>query len=248
VTLLSKGTQDEATEATGPVHFGSAEDLPVDRRLVFFLKSKVPSSFPRDEKIEVSSADGSFHTALSLADGTLLLEDATTAMGIVEPLARFGPSAFGPVEARAVAVNGAAGDWLPLGTLVRTPTFKELRCPRALTKPCSLTGNNLFLATAIAATSAFDELIAVPPDFTGTQLTVPHPTAGTLYLKLRDDPTTVQTLTLPILPTTAASVPPLKLPDATHPVEPQPDAPKPATPDAPPDQVAPPAPSPGVHP
>jgi len=39
----------------------------------------------------------------------------------------------------------------------------------------------------------------VPPDFTGTQLSVPHPVNGVLYLKLRDDPATVQTLTLPVL-------------------------------------------------
>jgi len=35
-----------------------------------------------------------------------------------------------------------------------------------------------------------------PPDFTGTQLSVPHPANGTLYVRLRDDPGTVQTLTL----------------------------------------------------
>jgi hypothetical protein len=29
---------------------------------------------------------------------------------------------------------------------------------------------------------------------------VPHPTGGILYLKLRDDPATVQTLTLPVIP------------------------------------------------
>jgi len=247
VTLLSKGTQDEAAETTTPVHFGSPEDLPVDRRLVFFLKSKVPSSFPRDEKIVVSAADGSFQTALSLADGSLMLEDANTALGVVEPLARFGASAFGPVEARAVAADGAAGDWLPLGTLVRTPSFKELRCPRAVSKPCSLTGNNLFLATAIAATASFDDPIAVPPDFTGVQLTVPHPTAGTLFLKLRDDPTTVQTLTLPVLPVTASSALPAKIPDAARPAEPL-DTPKTAPAIAPQDPNPPVSVSPSVHP
>ena len=70
-------------------------------------------------RVEVAAVDGSFHTALSLADGSLMLEDANTALGVVEPLARFGPSAFGPVQARAVSADGVAGDWLPLGTLVR---------------------------------------------------------------------------------------------------------------------------------
>ena len=139
-----------------------------------------------------------FDTELSLADGSLMLEDAKTAMGTVEPLARFGASAFGPVHVRVLSAEGATGDWLPLGTLVRLPGFKELRCPHALAKPCTLTGTNLFLADSIAAMPDFGDPTDVPQDFTGTQLTVPHPANGMLYFRLRDDPATVQTLTLPV--------------------------------------------------
>ena len=46
----------------------------------------------------------------------------------------------------------------------------------------------------------------VPADFTGTQMTVPHPVNGLLYLKLRDDPETVQTLALSVLPATTGVV------------------------------------------
>ena len=98
-----------------------------------------------------------------------------------------------------LSADGATGDWMPLGTLVRLPGFRELRCPRALAKPCTLVGGNLFLADSIAATPDFETPVVVPQDFTGTQLIVPHPLAnGTLYLKLRDDPATVQTLSLPV--------------------------------------------------
>jgi hypothetical protein len=200
VTLLSKGTQEESSAAPNPVRLGSLEDLPVDQRLVFFLQSRVPSSFPRTEKVEVAAADGSFRTVLELADGSLMLEDAKTAMGALEPLARLGSSAFGPIRARAMSADGVTGDWLPLGTLVRLPGFKELRCPRAVAKPCTLSGTNLFLAASIAATPDFDIATDVPPEFTGTQLSVPHPAGGVLYLKLRDDLETVQTLTLPVTP------------------------------------------------
>jgi hypothetical protein len=123
----------------------------------------------------------------------------------VEPLARFGSSAFGPLRARAMSADGVAGDWLKLGTLVRLPGFKELRCPRLLSKPCLLTGTNLFLAAAVAATPEFDNAAEVPEEFTGTQLSVPHPANGLLYVKLRDDPETVQTLTLPVVPLTVAA-------------------------------------------
>ncbi len=198
VSLLSKGTQDDGTQAQSQVHLGSAEDVPLGARLVFFLKSVVPQNFPRTEKVEVAAADGSFHTVLSVADGGLMLEDSKTAMGSVEPLARFGPSAFGPVRARALSSDGVAGDWMPLGTLVRVPGFKDLRCPHIATKPCALSGSNLFLAASISSSEDFANATEVPADFTGAQLVVPHPANGTLFLKLRDDPGTVQTLTLPV--------------------------------------------------
>jgi len=134
-----------------------------------------------------------------MADGSLMLEDAKTAIGTVEPLSRFGASAFGPLQARALSSNGEASDWLPLGTLVRLPSFKELRCPKIVAKPCTLTGSNLFLALSVAPTPDFENSTDVPPEFTGTQLSVSHPNNGILYLKLRDDPSTTQTLTLPIL-------------------------------------------------
>jgi hypothetical protein len=207
VTLLSKGTQVDVSAVLSPVRLGSPDDLPVERRLVFFLKSEVPENFPRDEKVEVAAVDGSFRSVLVMADGSLVLEDAKTALGVVEPLARFGSSAFGPLRARVVAPDGAAGDWLALGTLVRLPGFKELRCPRATSKPCTLTGTSLFLAASISATPDFGNALNVPPEFTGTQLSVPHPANGILYLKLRDDPQKVQTLALPVTPSNPSAQP-----------------------------------------
>ncbi len=196
VTLLNKGAQSDGTPTV--VQMGSQNDFPLSSRLVFFLKSEVPQNFPRDEKVEVAAEDGSFHTTLSIADGSLILEDAHTALGAVEPLAKFGPSAFGPLQARAISADGVPGNWMPLGTLVRIPEFQDLRCPRAVAKPCTLSGSNLFLATSIGTDNDMDNAVDVPADFTGTELTVPHPVNGTLYLKLRDDPDTVQTLSIPI--------------------------------------------------
>jgi len=223
VTLLSKGTQDEETTDPSPVQLGSPNDLPVGRRLVFFLKSNIPAAFPRDEKVEVAAADDSFQTTLSLGDGTLILEDANTALGIVEPLAKFGSSAFGPVQARVISADGVAGDWLSLGTLVRLPGFKDLHCPRNASRPCTLTGTNLFLTESVASTPDFDNSVDVPADFTGTQLTVPHPVNGLLYLKLRDDPATVQTLGLSVLPMATGAVAPTA-------IKPAPQAPLPVPP------------------
>jgi hypothetical protein len=225
ITLLNKGVQEDASATPSPVRLGSQDDLPVDGRLVFFLKSRVPANFPRNEKVEVAAVDGSFQTVLSLADSSLMLEDAKTAIATVEPLKRFGASAFGPVEVRAMSAEGVAGDWLPLGTLVRLPGFKDLRCPRSVVKPCTLTGTNLFLASSIGATADLNNATDVPPDFTGTQLSLPHPANGTLYLKLRDDPSSVQALTLPVTPMSQSAA----------------QAPAVQAPVAPPESVAPPA-------
>ncbi len=207
VTLLSKGTQEGASDAPSPVHLGSCDDFPVEQRLVFFLRSDVPAEFPRDEKVEVAATDGSFHAMLSLADGSLMLEDAKTVLGVVEPLVRFGSSAFGPLRVRAVAADGVTGDWLALGTLVRLPGFQQLQCPRSVAKTCTLAGSNLFLAASIAAAPEFDNPVDVPQDFTGTQLSLPHPIHGVLYLTLCDDTQTVQTLPLPVMPATSPSPP-----------------------------------------
>ena len=196
VTLGKKGVQ----QSNPLVQWGSANDLPLDGRLVFFLKTVIPARFPRDEKVEVAAEDGSFRTTLSVADGSMLLSDARTAMLSLEPLTRFGSSAFGPIQVRVLSASGAAGDWLPLGTLVRLPAFKELRCPRAAAKACTLTGNNLFLIASLATAPDFANPVEVPAEFTGAELTVPHPAAGGLQIRLRDDPDTVQTLSLPILP------------------------------------------------
>ena len=207
IMLLNKSVENDATAPQSPVALASPDDLPVNLptggRLVFFLKSVVPEEFPRDEKVEVASADQSFHTTLSLSDGSLMLEDARTAVGSLEPLKQFGTSAFGPVRVRAIATDGAASDWVPLGTLVRLPGFTSLRCPHSPSKPCLLSGTNLFLALSVAATQDFAEAVDIP-QFTGMQVVVPHPVNGVLYMKLRDDPATVQTLSLDVTPIPAA--------------------------------------------
>jgi hypothetical protein len=206
---------------------------------VFFLQSTSPAHFSRDEKVEMAADDGSFHTMLDLADGSLMLEDAKTAVATVEPLARFGASAFGQVRVRPVSADGITGDWLELGTLVRLPDFKDLRCPRAVTKPCVLSGDDLFLADTISSTPDFNNAVEVPTEFTGTQLTVPHPANGQLFLKLRDDPGTIQTLTMPVTllamphlpePVYSPSAPASAPTAATPAAAPQTTAPEPAQP------------------
>jgi hypothetical protein len=64
---------------------------------------------------------------------------------------------------------------------------------------CTLTGDKLFLIDAVSADPDFTTSIAVPDGFVENRLTVPAPKGKTLYIKLRDDPATVDTAVLPVI-------------------------------------------------
>jgi hypothetical protein len=198
VTLLNKSVQPGPTPSV--IRLGNADDLPQEGQISFFLKTEIPATFPRAEKIEVATDDGSADVLLSLADGTLVLEDAQTALGTLRPLKSFGPSVFGPLRVRPVSENGERGDWQPLAKVVRIPSLKEVRCPDSPDKPCSLIGQNLFLIDSVASDSQLAHSISVPVGFGDTELSVPRPNGTLLYIKLRDDPSVVNRAALTVLP------------------------------------------------
>jgi hypothetical protein len=198
VTLISKSVQPGPTRSS--VHLEDQDELPQDGRLSFFLKTEVPESFPRNEKIEVSSLDDSFHVSLSVAEGNLILQNSETVLAVLDPLKSFGPSAFGPLRFRPVEIDGGNGDWQPLATLVRIPTLKEVRCPDSPDKQCRLIGSNLFLIDSVASDPQFTHAISVPIGFSDSTLSVPRPNGTLLYIKLRDDSAKAEPLILPVLP------------------------------------------------
>lgn len=149
--------------------------------------------------------------------GSLILEDPQTLLATLQPLKAFGPSAFGPMRLRAVAPDGTAGQWQPLVTLVRLPTITGLNCPVAAptapaaptvavatapstAAPCTLTGTGLYFIDSVAADDSFASPTRVPDGFVGSSLQVPAPTGARYYLRLRDDPATIDSITLPAGP------------------------------------------------
>jgi hypothetical protein len=196
LTLVSKRIQ----AAHSAIRLESPDDVPLDGQVSFFVRSDIPARFPRDEKIEIASVDGFFHTMLSLADKGLSLQDQQTAVAVINPLKSFGDSAFGPLHFRPVAADGTAGDWQPLAHLVRVPHLKEVRCPDDPEKQCTLTGDLFYLIDSIASDRDFTHPVSVPSGFADTSLTVPRPNGTVLYLKLRDDPIAINTAVLPVLP------------------------------------------------
>ncbi len=199
VTILTKSIELDQSASPPVVRLGSPEELPQDGRLNFFLKAQVPETFPATEKIEVATADESFRVLLSFADGNLTLQDSKTVFAVLDPMKLLGPSAFGPLKFRAVTADGMDGDWQPLVNLVRIPTLKGYRCVTSPEKQCTLTGDKLFLLDSVSADPDFANPVTVPEGFVADGLAIPTPKAKTLYIKLRDDPATVDVAVLPTL-------------------------------------------------
>lgn len=92
-----------------------------------------------------------------------------------------------------------------VATLPAAPTLSPTATPPAATSeipsaPCTLTGTSLYFIDAIATDAAFASPTRVPEGFVGSSLAVPPPLGAVYYLRLRDDPTVVNTVTLPAGP------------------------------------------------
>jgi hypothetical protein len=159
------------------------------------VRTQSPAAFGYDEKIEVAAVNKSSSATLGFDNGGITLVDAQVAVATLDPARAFGPSAFGPLQFR-VLTHDATGDWQPLATLVRLPSLSELQCPATRELACKLSGSNLFLVGAVSSNPQFDHAIQVPDGFPGVALPVPRPIDGQLYVKLRDDPSEVNTTTL----------------------------------------------------
>jgi hypothetical protein len=198
VSVISKSVQYD--EATIPVvRLGNSDELPQEARLNFSLKTQVPDVFPPTEKVEVATADDSFRVLLTFKDGNLTLQDSKTVVVMLDPMKLLGPSAFGPLKFRPVSSDGVEGDWQPLVNLVRVPTLKGVHCLSAREQQCTLSGDKLFLIDEVSSDSDFNTAVTVPDGYAESTLLIPPLKGETLYLKLRDDPTAVDTAIVPTL-------------------------------------------------
>jgi hypothetical protein len=195
VQLIGKSVQASISSTGSNIQLADQDELPQDAKLRFSLRAESPASFSRHEQIEVATEDEAFSTILSLDNGGMTLENSKVALATLDPAKVFGGSAFGPLKFR-ILQNGTAGDWQPLATLVRLPELHDLKCPADAGQECRLSGSNLFLVAAVANDPQFANPVQVPDGFPGYVLPVPRPESGQLYLKLRDDPSVVNQVTL----------------------------------------------------
>jgi len=189
VILIGKSVQASTPDASN-IQLTDPGELPQDALLIFSVRTQSPATFARDENVEIATGDESFATTLNLANGGLTLENAQVAVATLNPSKAFGPSTFGPLKFR-VSTKGVSSDWQTLANLVRLPVLKELKCPPTPELACKLIGTNLFLIDSVAGDPEFTHPVPVPDGFLGSALPVPHPTAGPLYIKLRDNPQVV---------------------------------------------------------
>jgi hypothetical protein len=195
VTLIGKSVQPSPSSKDSNIQLADQGELPQDATLTFALRTQWPAAFSRDENIDVATSDESFATLLSFGNGGITLENGQVAVATLNPAKAFGASAFGPLQFRVVA-KGIAGDWQPLGNLVRLPVLRDLTCPSTPELACKLSGSNLYLVDSVSNDSGFTHPVQVPDGFLGSALPVPHPSGGPLYVKLRDDPAVVNPTTL----------------------------------------------------
>ena len=181
------------------IRLGSHDELPQDGKLSFVFRSETPELFPRSEKIEVETEDGSFDVLLGFDDGSLTLEDSRNVLVEMDPLKSFGRSCFGALRFRPVEADGKKGDWQPLAILVRVPVLTEIHCLKN-EKQCALSGSNLFLISSVASDPEFTNNVYVPVGFMDSTLIVPRPVRDFLYIRLRDDPLIMSIATPPGIP------------------------------------------------
>ena len=233
IALLRKSSIPDPKTAN--INLSNPDDLPLSSLFTFTLKSPDRFPRNGQIEVETLDGTLRTVLTLAPSGG-LLLQDPHTIVATLDPLRSFGPSAFGALRMRAIypassshhnehhASNAdseaasapaetdtddpasPASDWLPLVTLVRIPTLSQLQCPAEITQSCTITGLNFFLLQAVSANPDFSNPVAVPDGFTGATLSVPHVSAGTIFFKLRDDPTSINSAILPMPPPPVAHV------------------------------------------
>ena len=209
-TLIGKTVNWLPAAGENAIRLSDATELPLEARLIFSLRAKSPAGFTRDEQLEVATTDGSFSAVLGVGAG-VMLQSRKVAVVSLDPSKALGPSASGPLQFRRI-VEGVAGEWAPLVTLVRLPRLDGADCPAEMDVACSLTGADLFLLDSVSAEADFAHVTRVPDGFTESVLRIPHPTQGKLYVKLRDDPGVVNFAVLDVKSLPSASTEPMPSP------------------------------------
>ena len=189
------GRSLQLSTAPGPmaITLTDAAEVPNSATLTFSLRLD-GTQWTDKMVVEIAPEHGGAVARLRAGGGIVLLDDHVAIVSL-QPETLLGESAFGTLRGRIVG-DGAASDWLPLGTLVRLPAFVRLSCDPDPASPCRLLGKGLYLLNSVAATPSFEKAVDVPAGYPAATLDVPHPIGGDLYVRLHDAPDIANRLTL----------------------------------------------------
>lgn len=166
--------------------------LPDQGRLTFSVKAQGMTLFAPGDSLEVTGADEGAPTVRLTVGGAARLEGRQVMVASFDTKGA-GGALYGPLRFR-LKQGGGTSDWLPLITLVRFPRIENVACDR--TQGCALRGHDLFLIDAVGSTPTLEGATQVAHGFTGETLTTPLPREGKLYLRLRDAPDRVLSITV----------------------------------------------------
>ena len=188
VSLIARHAERPPQPGPVPIALGNDDQIAADATLRLSLRAGKGMRFTGRETVEIAAGSGGETAKLTVGKG-VLLADPQVAIVTVPLAGALGPSAYGPLRARVVR-DDAAGDWLPIGTLVRLPAIHQLRCPDdAAATACTLSGDNLFLIADVSPTADFAKPVPIPDGYPGTAIQVPRPADKILYVHWHDDPT-----------------------------------------------------------
>lgn len=208
--LLARSVQPGSAQSGGandqhPIRLAGDAQIAPDARLTFSIRALGAVSFNRDTAIEIATVDGAVSKQLTLAGGGFTLQNPRVAVVSMVPVEQLGLSAFGELRFRLVN-QGIVGDWQRVGMLVRRPVLNDLQCPADSAENCELNGRDLFLIDALSLDKQFRSPVVVPDGYPGNSLSVPRPSEGLLYVKLRDDPSTVTQMHVTVPPSVDTNI------------------------------------------
>jgi hypothetical protein len=189
VSMIARHVELPSNPAPVRLTLGDEADIAGNATLTASLRSGGGQHFTGRETVEISAEGGSGTTAELTTAAGVTLADRDVLVIRLQPEKALGTSAYGRLRARIVR-DKVAGDWLTLGTLVRLPDLRQLRCPDRASA-CELTGDRLFLIQSVSPTQGFEQPVLIPEGFPGNAIQVPRPADGTLFLRLHDDPDVV---------------------------------------------------------
>jgi hypothetical protein len=193
VSMIARHIDLPAGPAPVRLTLGDEADIPGSATLTASLRSGGGQHFNGRETVEIAAEGGSGTSAELTTAAGVTLADRDVIVLRVQPEKALGTSAYGRLRVRIVR-DKVAGDWLTIGTLVRLPDLRQLRCTNN-GPTCELTGDRLFLIQSVSPTPGFEQPVLIPEGFPGNAIQVPRPAGGTLYVRLHDDPDVVSRIT-----------------------------------------------------